>query len=254
MFRTRDFVLLFGMIVFLLVAIGTTLFRQSFSTDDQVSTAILTEVSEQERTAVVAETPKLDREANLASLRHKLAEDGEFVATEPVEVAVEVEDVVDSAISPEESESVAVLQTCPGYISYGGYWSPQNVQFELAEGTRVVYRAVETVVGTSTVNTKETLLQLPASPIYGGSYCLASDVIGVAQDGSLIRNSEVGLYGVFGEHTLIGYALDGFPIYGTSDLPTDACGGAVVADEYRYVLKEGREVMINCFSATPVSL
>jgi hypothetical protein len=253
MFRTRDFVLLFGMIVFLLVAIGTTLFRQSFSTDDQVSTAILTEVSEQERTAVVAETPKLDREANLASLRHKLAEDGEFVAAEPVEVAV-VEEVVDSAASPEESESVAVLQTCPSYISYGGYWSPQNVQFELAEGARVVYRMVETVVGTSTVSTKETLLQLPASPVHGGSYCLASDVIGVAQDGSLIRNSEVGLYGVFGEHTLIGYALDGFPIYGTSGLPTDTCGGTVVAGEYHYFLKEGREVMINCFSAAPVSL
>jgi hypothetical protein len=84
--------------------------------------------------------------------------------------------------------------------------------------------------------------------------CLASDVIGIATDGSLIRNNEVGLYGIFGADTLIGYALDGFPIYGAGVGAVDACGGVVVSGVYRYQIQLKNETIINCFAGTPVSL
>lgn len=255
MFRTRDFMLLFSVIVFLLVAIGTTLFRQSLPISGQTSAVNLVEAPEQDRTAVVLETSKIDREANLASLRRKIAEGEGLVAVTLVE-EVAVDEVVDTNIvsNPEGIVSTTSLQICTGYALYDGYWSPQNISFELAEGARVVYRLIESVVGTSTVSGKEVLLQLPASPVFGGGHCLASDVIGIAQDGSLIKNDEVALYGVFGEHTLIGYALDGFPIYGVSGVSTDTCGGVVAAGEYRYYLSDDRETVLNCFSATPVVL
>jgi hypothetical protein len=84
--------------------------------------------------------------------------------------------------------------------------------------------------------------------------CVASDVIGIATDGSLIRNNEVGAYGVFGGGTLVGYALDGFPIYGVSEQKADICGGAMVGGQYRYVISSERATIINCFAGAPVAL
>ena len=60
-------------------------------------------------------------------------------------------------------------------------------------------------------------MQLPVRNIpSGGTTCISTDVIGIATDGSLIRNNEAGVYGIFGANTLVGWALDGFPIYGSS--------------------------------------
>jgi hypothetical protein len=79
-------------------------------------------------------------------------------------------------------------------------------------------------------------------------------VVGIARDGSLIRNSDAELYAVFGPEVLIGYLLDGFPLYGASNLPTDACGGAEIGGSYRYYLSPKRDWVISCFTAAPGSL
>jgi hypothetical protein len=84
---------------------------------------------------------------------------------------------------------------------------------------------------------------------------LPTDVVGIAQDGSLIRESEMALYGVFGGETLVGYALDGFPIYGSNPgAATDHCGGMMVGGQYRYYLSPERDSVINCFAGVPVTL
>ena len=89
----------------------------------------------------------------------------------------------------------------------------------------------------------------------GTTSCLPSDVIGIALDGSLIRNNEAALYTVFGGETLIGYALDGFPIYGmTPLLATDRCGGVQIDGNYRYVLQPDRPGLITCFAGAPITL
>jgi hypothetical protein len=79
-------------------------------------------------------------------------------------------------------------------------------------------------------------------------------VIGITIGGSLIRNNEVGVYGVFGGDTLVGYALDGFPIYGTSGQKTDICGGGMIGGQYRYMISSSRGTIINCFAGTPVAI
>ena len=82
------------------------------------------------------------------------------------------------------------------------------------EGAVVVERMLET--GPSAV------LQLPSRTMPAASpSCIGSDVIGIANDGSLIRNDELSLYGVFGSETRIGYALDGLPIYGITTMRGD---------------------------------
>jgi hypothetical protein len=251
MFRTRDFLLIFITLVFLVVAIGVTLTREYFG-GGGVATVTYVETTDQEYSAELDEKVPYSREDRLVEMRRKIVEGGalNILPPETSEVAVAEEEEVEEEFAVSETN----VQECPGYTDYSGYWSPQGVQIELSEGARIIYRATEqATIGTSTV-ARDILVQLPAYPIRVGYSCLSSDVVGVAQDGSLIRNAEVGLYGVFGEHTLIGYALDGFPIYGVSSTKTDACGGAVVAGEYRYILSEDRESILNCFAATPVRL
>ena len=81
-----------------------------------------------------------------------------------------------------------------------------------------------------------------------------SDVIGIALDGSLIKNNEYSLYSIFREETLIGYALDGFPIYGQSEVSTDECGGILADNQYRYYLSKERKAVLYCYSGTPVEI
>ncbi len=241
--------LLFSAAVLLVVGIGATILSQQRDAAAQPATVFLAEVTEQEFTAELRLSEPLPREERLSEMRQKIAAQGEVTEEMPQMAAVAVENEPAAEEVAEVPESVASLMKCPGYTAYQGSWSPQGVQFTVAEGARVVAR---TLAGAP--ETAEVLLQLPLYPLSGTLSCLRTDVVGIAQDGSLIRNDEVGLYGVFGEHTLIGYALDGFPIYGTSNVTTDACGGAVVAGEYRYYLSETRETVLNCFMASPVSL
>lgn len=256
MFRTRDFLLIFVTVVFLMIAIGVTVTRQHLKEGEESLASVFVNSIDKEYTAELAAEVSLSREERVAEMRRKIAEKGEIVlnAPETTTVALAAEEA-DS--HPELAVSAPSVEQCSGYGVYSGNWSPQGVQIELSEGARIVYRReelVQTTGGTSTLARKDVLMQLPSYPVYTGTTCLSSDVVGVAQDGSLIRNDEVGLYGVFGEHTLIGYALDGFPIHGVSTIATDACGGTMVAGEYHYYLSDERETVLNCFSATPIKL
>jgi hypothetical protein len=252
MFRTRDFLFIFVTVVFLVIAIGVTLTREYFDADGVATVVTYVETTDQEYFAELDEKVPHSREEQLVEMRRKIAEAGalNLLPPETTVVAVAEEEEVEEEFAVSQTD----VQKCPGYANYSGYWSPQGVQIELSEGARIVYRATEQATISTSTAARDILMQLPAYPIRAGSSCLPSDVVGVAQDGSLIRNTEVGLYGVFGEHTLIGYAIDGFPIYGVSGAKTDACGGVVIAGEYRYNLSDDRESILNCFAATPVRL
>ncbi len=260
MFRTRDFLLLFVTAVFLLVAIGATVAKQHIGQVALAPSVQLVEVSdEQIFSAELAEAVLLSREDRLTEMRRKIAEGGELTSSVPESVTV---DEVTEASQAEETPveiTVHEVMKCSGYSAYQKPWSAEGVQFEISEGARIVYRSTEQVTNSlasssPTVVNRTVLLQLPVHPYNTAPTCLASDVVGVAHDGSLIRNGEAGLYGVFGESTMIGYALDGHPIYGTSDASTDSCGGITVGGVYRYVLSEERETVLNCFMASAISL
>jgi hypothetical protein len=257
MFRTRDFMLVLSAVVFLIVAIGTTLSaRGGYSS--LISAMNIKATEDVDYTAVVYSSDSTpSREDRLATMRSKIAA-GEALTLSAPEPVVEESDLSEVSIEPVVDESatvVAGLQQCANYSAYAGVWSPQGVQFEVIEGARMVFREGQTM-DAAVPPVRETLLQLPmySAPTKNRTNCISSDVVGVAQDGSLIRNEEAGMYRVFGEGTLVGYALDGFPIYGASQTATDACGGALVAGQYRYLLSAERETVLNCFSATPISL
>jgi hypothetical protein len=199
----------------------------------------------------------------LAEMRKKVAAIDAPLAADPASTQAVSSTTIatDTPTSTPEESVAAEPLLCPTYQLYGGSWIPAGLSIEVVEGARLVTRQRPPSASVSASGTlalapdRVVLLQLPIrlSPSATPS-CLPSDVVGIATDGSLIRNGEGGLYGVFGAETLIGYALDGFPIYGMHDIRGDICGGAVVAGQYRYHLSSTRDTILNCFSAPPISV
>lgn len=249
MFRTRDFVLVFTTVVFLVVAIGVTAFLPSHSTSLSPQMVLVTTESPESNGAEVT-VSTLDREGRVAQLREKIAaRPGALLSATPDTIAPD-DTVTDSV--PNDVTEVAAPQLCGGYRIYSGFWPLRGVTSDVREGARVyVVSEGDTVDGT--VN-QRVLVALSTTPSYAGQHCLSSNVIGIATDGSLIRNSEASLYAIFGPDTLIGYALDGHPIYGMSSASSDVCGGVLSAQGYRYQLSTARATVLNCFTGLPASL
>lgn len=254
-FRTRDFALFLFAVAFLVVGITATVQKDLSSRGQAAAVASFesdTEIASYE--AVVAPPREVPRASRLAELRAKIAD---FVFPE-VEVAEE--EVVVEEETEETPVAPGTITLCGNYRTVNPTWSPAGLQFEIVEGARLVYRETEKTVvdelgASSMVPEREVVAQLPlrGAPQASKS-CIPTDVIGIALDGSLIRNSEHTLYRVFGEETLIGYALDGFPIYGLSTRGGDECGGVAMASGYGYVLSAEREGVLGCFSGAPISL
>lgn len=265
MFRTRDFLLLIVVVMGLVVAIGTTMVLQKSGSIAEVSTVILADSSaDTEYIAEVSESKELfSREDRLLEMRQKIAVGGQLTIEIPEPVTEETVDAFpDSDENQEASSDKGNVLLCAGYASYGDGWRADGISVEIVEGSRVFYRTIEqdaVTVPNAGVTPPDAyrvaVLQLPIqSFLTTTSNCLSSDVVGIAHDGSLIRNSEVGLYGVFGEGTMIGYALDGHSIYGVSEASLDSCGGRMVSGEYRYYLSDERETILNCFVSVPAAL
>lgn len=249
MLRTRDFILLFTTIVFLVLAIGFTIVAPSLSPSPTSNTFIPAEPVD--TIGAEVETTILDRSTRAANLRNKIAESGEVILSAPVPEP--------STPSSQEEEMViandsVTPQQCPQYQLYRGSWPLVGVEIVVTDVSRQ-YSIPQPAIGTSTPEGL-LLLSLPVYPVVQGSLCLPSDVVGVALDGSLIRNSEASLYSVFGAETLIGFALDGFPVFGLGGAGEvlDECGGIPRSDGYRYQLAAARDHVLSCFRAAPKQL
>lgn len=261
MFQTREWVMFVAGCVFVLGAIMVTVWSEtkpaSVNIPAAVSFVTQSAVEEQQATVVMSDDPS-PSEA-LAAMRDKVVAYRETHRrdTDKFTVATSVPVVAGEATSSAANTSgPSAVQYCnPDATEYAGVW-PRNVVVEEREGVRVVYVASEGVA-TGTVRLPETLLlQLPAPGRPGiEQHCLPHEVVGVAQDGSLIRNKEVGMYQIFSADTVVGYALDGFPIYGKNDsIDVDTCGGAMGPEGYGYVLQSERESMVQCFRGRPAQL
>jgi len=244
--------------VFLLVGISSTVAIQGGLPGISGMTASVFESTPEPTSyeVTVPEKTEMGREARIADLRKKIAALG--IADESAPTPTESTDTSPLPEAKEAADEVKGERRCVNYGATSVAWNPAGLIIEEAEGARLVYREiVGAPLGSSTVPTvtKDVVLQLPVRSVpLASERCIAGDVIGIATDGSLIRNSEVGVYGVFGSATLVGYALDGFPIYGTSGQETDICGGAMVGGQYRYVIGSERETIINCFAGVPVAI
>jgi len=255
MIRTRDFVLFIIVVLFLLFGIGTTLIYEKF---EAASGSVARVVFNQE--AVVPEVaPKTEideRAANIARLKEKLKEGSE--------ISVPDIDTVVTPPPPPAAESVTNRTAiyCPTLIDrteLKAKWSAKTAVREV-EGARMVYESVmqvaSTASGTSAALNETPRLQLSLSQVRESQdSCLTSDVIGVTTTGALLTNDAAVRYQGVSELTLIGFALDGLPIYGmrTDTSRLDNCGGESGPLGYRYYLRSGENFMLGCFAGSPTN-
>lgn len=268
MLRTRDFVLVLTVIGFLFVSVGATFLKLSVESKEVFSEINFVETELGEIKAELPESKTISREERLESMRQKIAEEQEknveiSLALGEDEIGEDSEENYETEIEDEEIVLISPKH-CDNYVEYKGVWSPYGISFDVAEGMRIVYREIISQLEldlTATSGTelpseivREIFMELPAFPITTSvSSCLSSNVIGIANDGSLIKNSESSLYSIFGTETLIGYALDGYPIFGLSAEETNECGWGLINGQYGYYLSSNRETILNCFVGTPIS-
>lgn len=252
MFRTRDFVLLFTIIVFLVAAIGATVVDQWFDNHSGVSTEQWpTKLTASTSPTVFSANTIIDQEADrvrrLNEMRNRVAEITLTQTTDTDDPSVQEDAAEVEELADNDEDIIAEDFVCADYTVYSGFWDSRGVIVSEAEGAILIERAQGTTTTLVAQLPVQTLpVRLPT--------CVSTDVVGFANDGSLIRNDEVSLYGIFGSDTQIGYALDGFPIYGTNPERGDVCGGLVVDGTYRYYLNPDRDQVVHCFAAAPVKV
>lgn len=271
MIRTRDFLVFVLTVLFLIGGIAITIVLDNtsrvVSTVDQGQLLSAARLVEHYRVAEADIEDQTSTTERLAAMRERVEQyraAGSFDRDRFVVREGEPEPIggfASATTSPDDdAASVSgVVQQCPHYRSFAGMW-PAPVVIEEHEGARLVIHRHPDIDDVSPMEESllrgEILLQLPTmrQPV-GQPSCVASDVVGVARDGSLIRNNEYQAYGFFGADTVVGYALDGFPIYGRNDVAqTDQCGGGMGVAGYGYILKSDRPAVLNCFSGRPVSI
>jgi hypothetical protein len=249
MIRTRDFILFILTFCFLVLAIIFTITNNrtpaflNVQFDDEVPTV----------GGVTDTEPQINeedtRQSTIARLREKIKQ-SPIVSQASVQVP-EPETVKEEGSQPDtpeaETDAVVVrLQMCTGAsdgLLVASKWPRTGVSVELVEGVRVaVYR--------DAVGARQLLL-FPSAQSNTAEICLDSEVIGVTTSGSLMFNTDAIAYQNTSVETLIGYARDGFPIYGRYEGTTDVCGGYMHPTGYRYSVSPDRPFILGCFASTP---
>ena len=260
MIGTRDLVLFVVTLLFLVVAIGFTIVLKQTGTDEVDSRAELT-LSAGADVDSVEHTADIDRSARIAQLREKLAKgEGVIAYGEPVFESVDTRNATDTRDGTHMS--VRSLNQCAvqrPYTNAIATWpTTSSVSIVTSEGARIVVAETEVSDGnsssTDTTTQTRTLLQLPLRPATGAvDSCIDNAVIGVALDGSLIRNDETWRFRGLAAQSIIGYARDGVPIYaaGVDESRLDACGGYDPGTGYRYHLRNDELFVLGCFAAPP---
>lgn len=267
-FLTRDFAIFLGLVAFLLAGITATGTSDMYWGGQGAAVAEFADTPTEEVTYSAVLPTEEPGEARADRVRTLSAKVGDFLAVvgEAVLPEPEPEPTVVAGAGEEDSAVYGAVMTCSEYGRSNPIWTPQGLEFEVVEGALLVYREqtvlaepvvdeASTTISLMPTTEREVVLQLPHRLFAtGANVCLGTDVVGIALDGSLIRNTDYTAYRVFGSETQIGYALDGYAIYGSASFATDTCGGSDVSGEYRYYLSNEREGVLGCFSATPASL
>lgn len=255
MIRTRNFLIYVCTLVFLVSSIGYMVSRDIASASRSADTQTAFVADAPSEVAVVATEEPFDREAYIARMRDKLARGEGVIPGAPV-VLTSVDAVPPvTAASPVTGRSVRWCGAPHTIHPATDAWSATDIDVRTAEGVLVVTRGTFDLSATSSADViPQTVLLLPMRQARAlQDSCIPHDTVGITLAGELIRNADAIRFWNIGAETLIGHALDGFPIYGpVSDASTlDACGGADTGAGYRYHIRTGEDFVLGCFAAPP---
>jgi hypothetical protein len=253
MINTRDFLLFVVAVLFLLVSITATWAHRpaSFVADSMLQANVTsgTEYSVEEEVVTVR-----DRQSTVDRIREKIVASTFLEEASPsVVVSEEVEEDDTTTSTDTESDLASVAPVYCSEVNSGvatlQSWPRENMSWVVSGSVRQLMVVAEDGTSFPRVN-------IPLYPVaYAEPTCLDSEIIGVTVGGALIFNGDAIVHANTSSDTLIGYARDGFPIYGlSSNESTDQCGGYQAYDGYRYTVDPNRSFMIGCFKAYPQSL
>lgn len=252
MIRTRDFVVYIGVLLFLVSAISVTITKDLIvartATVEQF--AAVSASAQELSLGVVAATDTEDRATYIAAMREKLARGEGKISGAPVVLASEIS--TPSPAEPVTSRSVMLCSASASMDRVLMNWEPSSTVIRTVEGARVVVHEVPGQEGEAEA-TAEPLLQLAMRHARAAhDSCLPSQVVGVGVDGTLILNGDAPRFQSMVHDRLIGYALDGFPIYGVAPGDTlDSCGGTDTGAGYQYHIRADEDFVLGCFAAAP---
>lgn len=265
MIRTKEFLLFLLLISFLLLAIMLTVWLQQekvsnvsetplvFAADAETEgVSLVATVAESNAEVSYVKQQMAMREKVLAYRQREVDISENFLVGDPARLAESI-----ASNSSDAHNATGGMYQCSGYQAYQAEW-PATVAMAEREGARLFYErsASADIDRPDQFSPVDVLVQLPVHvrPHISPS-CLTTDVVGITKNGALIRTHEVATYEIFSGSTIVGYALDGFPIFGKDDsVQVDRCGGATVGGQYGYVLQSDRNTIVECFSGTPVAL
>lgn len=236
--------------VFLLLAITVTI---AVDTAEPESVAVVPPsfVDGGERGVVLVGEAGNERSALITRLQQALARGEGLSAGEPVFTSV------DTPAVPTSSEPVigATLTYCGNLATAAAIaagW-PADASVTIAAGRRVVRAPAESPVGTTTVATPTVLLDLPLVAAVSSDVCLDHEAVGVSAAGDLLLNSSASQYAGASQLELIGYARDGFPIYGprSDGVALDQCGGVTTPAGYQYHVQPNIPALLTCYRGLP---
>ena len=261
MLRTRNFALYIAVIIFLVFGISATLLWYGISERDE-SQSVIDFNEGQEQIMVSSVLSDDNRVDTIARLKSKLAAgEGDIVSAPPA--LTSVDDVpptdADTEVSSTSTRQILRCGTADSDSLFKD-WPKSKIDLTTTASERVFTYShkVEVVQGSSTVMsaTTTTLLSLPI--VYtrlAEDSCINSNIIGVTTSGALLPNFQAALYLGQSQYTLVGYALDGFPIYGpiVDESSLDNCGGEATATGYQYHVRAADEFIIGCYAGKPIT-
>jgi hypothetical protein len=259
--RTRD-LLIYVAILFVLCAGIAYALISGAEKNGGASEADLAMISGPDAYTAVNTKTEVDRQSIIDRLRSAIAQNDSGITPEP-----SVETPVSEPETPEEENgtgtpgaSLMRCSTADNDAQKLQAYPLTGVSVALEGAARVVLSQPDTAeasASSSASTTKPTpspvkLLTIPVSPSpLIAAQCVPSDAIGITPYGAVLYNSDVNLYRSYGAEALIGYARDGYPIYGSYGGEVDSCGGYESGNGYRYTVSPDRSFIVGCFRAIP---
>lgn len=263
MIRTREFVIFLSVVTVLLVAIFSVLLPDGNGSNrvmGELSKSYVPEPKAMSASVVGYTNESLDSEAyeqRRQQLRDKVlayqTKDNDWSEY----FVLFAEENIDLPSESEEVENLpgrGLVSLCEDYQAVANTW-PQRVSLLEQEGARLLYDG--DTASSDGFDPKAVLAQLPINSLpKSNNHCLPYDIVGVTLDGKIIKNADVAILNSNAANPVqVGYALDGLPIYSSaSEQMVDECGGALVGEQYGYIVDPNTSTVLSCFSSRPVSL
>jgi len=251
MVRTRDLVLFILCLFVLFLAILVTLPGRSGGSLTTLDFSEGAPVSE-EATAPTSEAP--DYASNIDRLKALIASGKVTVTPQPDTFLDDIPETETDVPVPPAVPAVSYCLFADDTLPFISVWPQQGTSLAVAGGMRL-FTATETITPVGSTTPEQVVKQLLAMPVapvrLASPACVPSAIVGVTQSGAPVFNENASVWAGVAAGTLIGYARDGFPIYGRYDGEVDACGGYMAPDGYRYTIGANRSYVIGCYAATP---